>query len=81
MPRIINTAASLFGPRLVRFIGHHHVHEMAEWLSRVVVSYFLAPSSHVDLGDPAAARVFVRRFVLPAFGTPGSSLNSSVTHE
>ena len=67
LPRIIAVAASMFGPRLVPFIAADEVHEIAEWLSRLVVSYFLAPSTHVDLGDPVAARAFVRRFVLPAF--------------
>lgn len=67
MPIIITTAAAMFGPRLGRFLPAEEVHEMAEWLSRLVVSYFLAPSLHVDLGDPDAVVPFVRRFVLPAF--------------
>jgi hypothetical protein len=32
-----------------------------------VISFFLAPSDHVDLGDPDSARSFVRQFVMPAY--------------
>ena len=38
-----------------------------ELLSRLVISYFLAPSVHVDLGDPDSARRFLRTYILPAF--------------
>jgi hypothetical protein len=41
--------------------------ELAELLSRLVVTYFLVPSRFVDLGDPESASSFVRSFVLPAF--------------
>jgi hypothetical protein len=37
-----------------------------EVLARLVISYFLAPSDHVDLGDAESAARFVRTFVLPA---------------
>jgi hypothetical protein len=38
-----------------------------ELLSRLVISYFLAPSDHVDFGDPDSARAFIASFILPAF--------------
>ena len=40
---------------------------LVELLSRLVISYFLAPSQHVDLGDPDSARTFITTFILPAF--------------
>ena len=40
---------------------------LVELLARLVISYFLAPSDHVDLGDPESARAFIRAFILPAF--------------
>jgi len=70
MPRIIRLATAVLGPRLSRFIDEARSAELAEWVSRVVVSYYLAPSSLVDLGDPKAALAFVRRFVTPAFTVP-----------
>ena len=38
-----------------------------ELLSRLVISYFLAPSEHVDLGESESARTFINTFILPAF--------------
>jgi AcrR family transcriptional regulator len=67
MPNIIRLSTTVFGPRLAPFLDDTAAAEMAEWLSRAVVSYFLAPSSLVDLGDPEQASAFVRRFLLPAF--------------
>ena len=67
MPRIIRLASALIGPRVAPYIGLNGSVELAEWLSRIVVSYFLAPSELLDLGDPAQAAAFVRRFVIPAF--------------
>ena len=40
---------------------------LVELLARLVISYFLAPSDHVDLGSPESARSFLNTFVLPAF--------------
>jgi AcrR family transcriptional regulator len=67
MPNVIRLAAALIGPRVEPHIGATEAVELSEWLSRIVVSYFLAPSDHVDLGDAIQAAHFVRRFVLPAF--------------
>jgi hypothetical protein len=40
---------------------------LVELLARLVISYFLAPSDQVDLGDADSARTFITTFVLPAF--------------
>jgi AcrR family transcriptional regulator len=66
-PRIIEAAAGFLQPRVLRFIGADQAHHLADWMVRVVLSYFFTPSDHVDLGDPVSARVFARAFVLPAF--------------
>jgi AcrR family transcriptional regulator len=67
LPRIVRLAAAILTPRVEPHIGSSRAEELAEWLSRVVISYFLTPSSFADLGDPTSARRFVRSFVLPAF--------------
>lgn len=67
MPNIVRLATTVLGPRLTRFLAPNAAAELAEWVSRVVVSYFLAPSTLVDLTDPKQAVAFARRFVLPAF--------------
>lgn len=70
MPRIIRLTTAFLGPRFLRFLDAERAGELAEWVSRVVVSYFLAPSTRLDLADPACALGFVRRFVTPAFVFP-----------
>jgi AcrR family transcriptional regulator len=67
MPNIVRLAAALIGPRVEPYIGTDNAVELSEWLARIVLSYFLAPSELVDLADPVQTTAFVRRFVLPAF--------------
>jgi hypothetical protein len=38
---------------------------VAEWATRIVLSYAIAPSAHMDLTDPARATHLVETFVLP----------------
>lgn len=67
LPRIVAVASTYLIPVFAPYLDDHQSTELAEWLSRLVISFFLAPSSFVDLGDDDSARQFVRRFVLPAF--------------
>lgn len=67
LPRIFDAAALFLTPRFAPYIGTEASGRLAEWLARVVISYFLAPSRHVDLTDFESARLFVAQFVLPAF--------------
>jgi AcrR family transcriptional regulator len=67
LPVIFQTATAYLSSRVAAWIGEERSAELAELLSRLVVTYFLVPSRFVDLGDPASASRFVRTFVLPAF--------------
>jgi AcrR family transcriptional regulator len=67
LPRIVSVATTYLVPVFTPYLDDDQSTELAEWLSRLVISFFLAPSSFVDLGDDDSARQFVRRFVLPAF--------------
>ena len=67
MPHIIDAATAYLTPRVVSFIGADEAAELAECLTRLVLSYFFGPSARYDLGDTESARVFARRYVLPAF--------------
>lgn len=67
LPAIIEVATAYLTPKVQPFIGAEHAGELAEWLTRIVLSFFLSPSQRYDLGDPVDARVFTRRYVLPAF--------------
>ncbi len=67
LPRIFDSATIFLTPWFAPHIGHERSAALAEWLARVVLSYFFSPSRYVDLGDPESARRFVEQFVLPAF--------------
>jgi AcrR family transcriptional regulator len=70
LPVIFETATAYLTPLVAGWIGEERAAEMAELLSRLVVSYFLTPSRFVDFGDPVSARRFIRNHVLPAFSAP-----------
>ena len=67
LPRIFDSATIFLTPWFAPHIGHERSAALAEWLARVVLSYFFSPSRYVDLGDPESAQRFVEQFVLPAF--------------
>ncbi|HEY1280672.1 MAG TPA: TetR/AcrR family transcriptional regulator [Acidimicrobiales bacterium] len=67
LPRIFRVATVFLTPFFAPYIGREQSARLAEWLARVVISYFLAPSRYVDLADEISATEFVRAFVLPAF--------------
>jgi AcrR family transcriptional regulator len=67
LPRIFRVATIFLTPFFAPYIGREQSARLAEWLARVVISYFLAPSRYVDLADEISATEFVRAFVLPAF--------------
>ena len=69
LPRIIRVATLFLAPLVDPYLPRREAARMVELLARLVISYFLAPSDHVDLGDPESARTFVRTFVIPAFDT------------
>ena len=69
LPRIIRMASLFLAPLVEPYLRRADAARLVELLSRLVISYFLAPSDHVDLGDPDSARAFIQSHVLPAFHT------------
>jgi len=67
VPRIIRVATAFLAPLVDGYLSRRDGARLVELLSRLVISYFLAPSDHVDLGEPDSARTFVQNFILPAF--------------
>jgi AcrR family transcriptional regulator len=67
LPRIIRAASTFLLPLVDPYLPRTQSLRLVELLARLVISYFLAPSDHVDLGSPESARVFLSTFVLPAF--------------
>jgi AcrR family transcriptional regulator len=74
LPRTFAAATVVLTPRVAPFIGEERSAELAEWLSRVVLSFFFVPSVFTDLSDPMSARRFAHTFVLPAFIPEHSAL-------
>lgn len=67
LPRIIRMASLFLAPLVDSYLGRAEAARLVDLLARLVISYFLAPSDHVDLGDAASAQHFVRTQILPAF--------------
>jgi hypothetical protein len=67
LPRIIRVATVFLSPLVDDYLPRREGARLVELLSRLVISYFLAPSEQVDLGEPESARAFIQTFILPAF--------------
>ncbi len=67
LPVILRVATDFLTPWFDPYIDDARSAELAELLSRLVISYFLAPSTHYDLADPASAASFIAQFITPAF--------------
>lgn len=67
LPRIIRMASLFLAPKVEPYLDRASATRLVDLLARLVISYFLAPSDHVDLGDETSARGFVTVHVLPTF--------------
>jgi AcrR family transcriptional regulator len=67
LPRIIRVATAFLVPLVDPYLDRVTGRALIDVLARLVISYFLAPSDQVDLGDEDSARAFLRPFlpVLP----------------
>ncbi len=66
LPRIVNSAVEFLVPLVDPYLDRDESLPLVELLARLVISYFLAPSATVDLGDHESARRFLRTHVLSA---------------
>ena len=63
LPRIVRVATAFLVPLVDPFLDRAVGRSLIDVLARLVLSYFLAPSDHLDLGDEASARAFLRPFI------------------
>lgn len=68
IPRILRVATVFLVPMVDEYLPRQQSVRVVELLSRLVISYFLAPSEIVDFGNPDSAREFIHMF-LPAIQT------------
>lgn len=83
LPRIIRMATVTLTPAVARYIPQHSAQRLIDILARLTISYFLAPSDEVDLGDEVSAREFLRpviAVVAPADSTLSDPTLSAPTH-
>lgn len=67
VPRIIRMATLFLSPMVDTYLDRPKAVRVVDVLARLVISYFLAPSDDIDLGDEDSARFFIRTHVLPTF--------------
>jgi AcrR family transcriptional regulator len=63
--RLLDTAARFISPFLIRWMDPEEAARVAEWATRIVLSYCIAPSREMDLTDADRARHLIETFVLP----------------
>jgi AcrR family transcriptional regulator len=68
---VLRAVAGALGPTLGRWLEDEETSaRAAEWVTRIVLSYLVAPSADLDLGDADAARRLTRTYILPGL-VPG----------
>jgi AcrR family transcriptional regulator len=63
VPRIVSMTARFFAPLAMRFVDRALAEELAEVLTRLVISHYLAPSTRLDFTDGDSTRRFVRTYI------------------
>jgi AcrR family transcriptional regulator len=63
LPRITRVASAYLVPLALPHLDRATARSLVDVLARLTISYFLAPSDDVDLGDDASARAFLRPFI------------------
>jgi AcrR family transcriptional regulator len=79
LPRIINVASSYVRPLLDDHLPADASRPFVDLLARLVISHFLAPSTHVDLGDAESARQFLAPLVALIDGSRPSGVSPTVS--
>ncbi|MGA3148475.1 MAG: TetR/AcrR family transcriptional regulator [Acidimicrobiales bacterium] len=63
--RLLTTASRFTAPFLARWMSPEEAGRVAEWATRIVLSYAIAPSARMDLTDVGQATHLVETFMLP----------------
>ncbi len=63
--RLLTMASQFTAPFLARWMTPAEAERVAEWATRIVLSYAIAPSPRTDLTDPVDAERLVSTFMIP----------------
>jgi AcrR family transcriptional regulator len=69
--RLLRRVGDAFAPAFDRWLEVAEAQRAGDWMARVLRSYVLMPEPSIDLTDVAAARDFLREFVVPALEPSG----------
>ena len=76
--RLLATASRFTAPFLARWMSPDEAERVAEWATRIVLSYAIAPSSHLDPCDEADATRLVTTFMLPGITALQSAASAPI---
>lgn len=76
--RLLATASKFTAPFLARWMSPDEAERVAEWATRIVLSYAIAPSSHLDPCDEADAGRLVATFMLPGIEALQSATSAPI---
>ena len=62
---ILTAARAFVAPHLARHLPTHRAEQVAEWATRLVISFTFTPDRSIDLTDLDQAVSFVESFILP----------------
>ena len=62
---LLAVSSAFIAPFLGRWLDHDESRRVAEWATRIVLSYLACPAEGLDLTDPRCVRRLVRTYVLP----------------
>jgi AcrR family transcriptional regulator len=70
LPRIIAMATATLTPRVSQYLPPDAARQLIDLLARLTISYFLAPSDDLDLGNESSARDFLRPVIQVLAASP-----------
>lgn len=71
MDALLRLASTAVAPSLARFVPDtDEALHVAEWVTRIAISYTISPAAGVDTADEVSVRRLVRTFVLPGLAQP-----------
>jgi len=70
--RLLAAASRFTAPFLARWMSPDEAERVAEWATRIVLSYAISPSDRFDLTEPSRATWLVETFLLPGIEALGT---------
>jgi AcrR family transcriptional regulator len=77
MDTVLSVSSAFVAPFLGRWLDHEESLRVAEWVTRILLSYIACPAEGVDLSDERSIRRLVRTFVLPGVRVTSSGLRGA----